>query len=145
MKKNIGLIIGIVIVAVILFFIWQSKTSAPTQDTNSVKQEQTNAPKTPANEQASPATEQTMPTTGEKKAGFTASDVASHNNQNDCYTIVGENVYDVTEWVSKHPGGTQAIIKMCGIDATEMFTKQHGTFEKAKQALASFMIGALLK
>lgn len=145
MKKNIGLIIGIVIVAVILFFVWQSKTSAPTQDTNSVKQEQTNAPKTPANEQASPATEQTMPAAGEKKAGFTASDVAAHNSETDCYTIVSDSVYDLTDWINKHPGGARAILGLCGNDGTDAFIKQHGSSEKAKQVLASYLVGSLLK
>ncbi len=80
-----------------------------------------------------------------KKAGFTMVEVATHNNEASCYVVVGTGVYDVTEWIAKHPGGPEAIKGLCGVDGTETFTKQHGTFQKAKDTLASYMIGDLIQ
>jgi cytochrome b involved in lipid metabolism len=74
---------------------------------------------------------------------FTAADVAAHNKREDCYAIVGTNVYNLTAWVSRHPGGEAAILGICGKDATAAFGKQHGDNTKAQAALASFFIGIL--
>ncbi len=74
---------------------------------------------------------------------FTMADVAAHADTSSCYTAVGGNVYDLTDWISKHPGGEDAILGLCGKDGTEAFTKQHGSSEKAKKALASFLLGSL--
>ena len=142
MKKNIGLWIGVVIVAVLAFVFWQSKTSAPTTQAPVVKQEQAT---NPSMDQQQPSTGTVVPATEPKKSGFTVADVATHNSASDCYTIVGDKVYGLTDWINKHPGGADAIIGLCGIDGTAPFTKQHGTFDKAKQALASYLVGDLVK
>ncbi len=74
---------------------------------------------------------------------FTMADVAAHTSTSSCYTVVEGNVYDLTNWISKHPGGKDAILGLCGKDGTVAFTKQHGSSEKAKKALASFLLGSL--
>lgn len=142
MKKSIGLWIGVVIIAVLVFVFWQSKTSAPTTQKPIVKQEQATAPSAG---QQQPTTGTVAPTTGTKKAGFTVADVATHNNASDCYTIVGDKVYGLTDWINKHPGGADAILSLCGNDGTAAFTRQHGSSGKAQAALASFLVGDLVK
>ncbi len=66
--------------------------------------------------------------------------VALHASQNDCWTIIDSKIYNLTEWISKHPGGSRAILRLCGTDGTEAFSRQHGSSQKAQQALASFFI-----
>jgi cytochrome b involved in lipid metabolism len=37
--------------------------------------------------------------------GTTVSEVAMHNQRNDCWMIIQGKCYDVTTWIDKHPGG----------------------------------------
>lgn len=83
-------------------------------------------------------------TTGTSKT-FTLVEVAKHNTDSSCYTVVNGSVYDVTSWISQHPGGKQAIIGMCGVDASSAFNGQHGGQARPESELASFKIGALIK
>lgn len=69
--------------------------------------------------------------------------VAEHNTANDCRTIVNNNVYDVTSWISQHPGWTEAIEQLCGTDGSELFNNQHGGMEPQEQTLETFQIGEL--
>jgi cytochrome b involved in lipid metabolism len=81
-------------------------------------------------------------TDGTQKS-FTREDVSVHNNKDDCYTIIGTNVYNVTPYISRHPGGSAAILGLCGTDGTASFTRQHGSNAQAQSTLASFFIGTI--
>lgn len=70
-------------------------------------------------------------------------DVAAHKDATSCYTVINSTVYDVTSWISKHPGGERAILGTCGKDATDAFTNKHGGQEKPESILATFKIGTL--
>ena len=74
---------------------------------------------------------------------LTAAVVAEHASTTDCWTIVDGKVYDVTEWIGEHPGGTEVIRAMCGIDSTAAFATQHGLASKQAGILAGFLVGAL--
>lgn len=77
--------------------------------------------------------------------GFTLSDVENHNSSTNCWTAVYGNVYDVTSFISQHPGGSRAIISLCGTDGTSAFDDQHGGQRRANAELANYKIGTLLK
>lgn len=51
---------------------------------------------------------------------YSRSDVAQHNTEDDCWTIIGDSVYDLTAYVKRHPGGTE-ILQACGTDGTGLF------------------------
>jgi len=72
---------------------------------------------------------------------FTLAQIATHNDVSSCYTIVGSQVFDLTSWISEHPGGEEAILELCGTDGTAAFTEQHGSSKKAQSVLTSFFIG----
>lgn len=74
---------------------------------------------------------------------YSTSEVAVHNSSNSCWTIVNGAIYDVTSWISKHPGGASAIKGMCGVDASNDFNEQHAGQGGPEKALASFKIGVL--
>lgn len=74
---------------------------------------------------------------------YTAAQVAEHASSSSCWASVDGSVYDLTPWISQHPGGSERILSLCGTDGTTAFANQHGSNAKAKDALARFRIGAL--
>jgi len=83
------------------------------------------------------------PVTANSKT-FSMSDVAKHNTKSSCYTVVGGSVYDLTSFVSAHPGGQAAIASLCGVDGTTSFTAQHGGQRRPENELAGLKIGVLV-
>ena len=49
---------------------------------------------------------------------YTREEVSLHDKRDDCWIIVHGKVYDVTNWLSKHPGGGDVIFNYAGQDAT---------------------------
>ena len=74
---------------------------------------------------------------------FTAAQVAQNSDTTSCWASVDGSVYDLTEWISEHPGGSREIEALCGTDATAAFQRQHGSNAEAQRELAGFKIGEL--
>ncbi|ODQ66560.1 FMN-dependent dehydrogenase [Nadsonia fulvescens var. elongata DSM 6958] len=55
----------------------------------------------------------------------TASEVAKHNSTESCWVIIHGKAYDVTDFLSQHPGGSKIILKFAGKDATKKFEPIH--------------------
>lgn len=81
---------------------------------------------------------------------YTMTDVSAHNQPTDCWMIIHDKVYNVTDFVqsSQHPGGP-VITQGCGIDATTLFEDRpgEGTPHRTSthEMLANFYIGDLKK
>lgn len=78
-------------------------------------------------------------------ATFTMSQVAAHITAASCYSAINGNVYDLTQWIPKHPGGQAAIKALCGVDGTVAFNDQHGGGQQQAKVLATFKIGTLVQ
>ncbi|KAF2261661.1 L-lactate dehydrogenase [Lojkania enalia] len=52
-------------------------------------------------------------------------EVAKHNTAESCWVILYDNVYDVTDFISEHPGGARVILQLAGTDATEEYDPIH--------------------
>ncbi len=76
---------------------------------------------------------------------FTMAEVSKHNLTTNCYSVVSGSVYDLTKWISKHPGGEGAIKSMCGVDATSAFNDQYGGQSNPTRILQSYKIGVIKK
>lgn len=76
---------------------------------------------------------------------YTMTQVATHKNAASCWTVISGTVYDLTQWISEHPGGEDAILSICGIDGSEAFNNQHGGEQKQADILATYKIGRLTK
>ena len=72
---------------------------------------------------------------------YTLAQVQAHTDASSCWTIIRDNVYDLTPWINQHPGGAENILKLCGKDGTAAFTGKHGGQEKQENTLAGFKIG----
>ena len=53
------------------------------------------------------------------------SEIEKHNKDNDCWVILYDKVYDLTEFINEHPGGKDSIMLYAGKDATEAFDLIH--------------------
>jgi cytochrome b involved in lipid metabolism len=73
----------------------------------------------------------------------TLAEVATHKDAASCWSAINGNVYDLTAWVPKHPGGEEAILGICGIDGSARFNRQHGGKSLQAGILAGYKIGAL--
>jgi hypothetical protein len=69
--------------------------------------------------------------------------VAQNNVPESCWSVINGNVYDLTDWIARHPGGSGNIIRMCGIDATADFDRQHGGQGRPESELKAYVLGAL--
>lgn len=74
---------------------------------------------------------------------LTKSLIATHNKQNDCWTYMGEKVYNLTPWMSEHPGGAEIMLEMCGKDGSAAFGSHHTN--EVDAYLAQYLIGNLSK
>lgn len=78
---------------------------------------------------------------------YKLAEVSSHNLATDCWMAIDGKVYDVTSFVSKHPGGP-AIVGGCGKNATVLFnerpTNDRGPHPaQARTLLPQYEIGTL--
>lgn len=76
-------------------------------------------------------------------AGFTMSKIAQHDTAASCWTAINGNVYDLTSWISAHPGGPGVIKSLCGTDGTQAFSAQHGRDQRVQSRLTTFKLGSL--
>lgn len=104
---------------------------------------QSSAVTTDDDDSATAADSQASPRTTTDGDTYTLADVETHDSASDCWAAVDDGVYDLTDWISQHPGGQSAITNLCGTDATDQFAQQHGSNEEAQQALSEQRIGAL--
>eukprot|EP00958_Prasinococcus_capsulatus_P002808 scaffold241_cov229-Prasinococcus_capsulatus_cf.AAC.12 len=73
-------------------------------------------------------------------ATFTMKQVAQHCTPEDCWMVIDHQVYDVTSWVPKHPGGEIIAVKAGG-DCTQLFKAYHPLY--VQKMLGKFQIGSL--
>lgn len=75
---------------------------------------------------------------------YTSQQVGIHNVDADCWTIVNNKVYNVTSYLTLHPGGQAAINSLCGIDGSSLFNGKHTDNVNANNALAGLYVGDLI-
>jgi len=52
---------------------------------------------------------------------FTWEELSNHNKADDAYIAVRGNVYDITNFIEKHPGGKDILLLAAGRDATQVY------------------------
>lgn len=168
-KKVVGIIIAVILVGGVLgWFFMQRETAAPEfvedqkQDIAVVPEPVTSAPKEtinpvvtppPAPKPVTPPPAQprpvptpvppviTPPPVGPKT--YTLAEVSTHKDSTSCWSAISGTVYDLTAWITKHPGGAANILSICGKDGTSSFTGQHEGEPKPANILAGYEIGIL--
>ncbi|KAF5383433.1 hypothetical protein D9757_006149 [Collybiopsis confluens] len=74
---------------------------------------------------------------------WSLSDVAGHSNASSCWIIIKNQVYDVTEFLSRHPGGPSIILRYAGRDATSAYEPIHPTDAIQRSLSSSQCLGPL--
>lgn len=152
-KSSISFVVGtlVIVVALVVAGVQHMQKvkegAVPAATQTPTTQTQTQPPTTtataPKPTTTSTATSTSTTTTNSGPKAYSATEVASHDSRSSCWTIVNGNVYDLTSWISKHPGGSGAILGMCGSDASDAFNEQHGGQGGPERVLASYKIGIL--
>uniref|UniRef100_A0A0R3RQG1 Cytochrome b5 heme-binding domain-containing protein n=1 Tax=Elaeophora elaphi TaxID=1147741 RepID=A0A0R3RQG1_9BILA len=52
-------------------------------------------------------------------------ELTKHASVGDCWILLGERVYDVTDYLAFHPGGVEELMRAAGTDGTDLFNKIH--------------------
>jgi len=80
---------------------------------------------------------------------FTLGQVAEHAAADDCWVVIEGVVYDITNFASEHPAGSESVTRWCGQDATEGFNTKNMTggshSVRAKLNLDSYFKGNLIQ
>lgn len=50
--------------------------------------------------------------------GYTPSEIEKHNTKDALWIIINNEIYNVSEWKNKHPGGAAVLMDYAGQDAT---------------------------
>ncbi|MFT4344133.1 MAG: cytochrome b5 domain-containing protein [Candidatus Woesearchaeota archaeon] len=76
---------------------------------------------------------------------ITREELAQHSTQTDCWIGYQGVVYDVTDFLPRHPGSAQAIAPYCGtVDGFEQaFSRQHGPSQEQTLVNEGITVGVL--
>ncbi len=100
---------------------------------------------TPAAPAATPTPSPTPTAEVTTQAGYTMEKVRENNSASSCWSIISGNVYDLTKWISSHPGGRSAITGICGRDGTSSFNGRHRGDGGPASVLTGYLLGPLAK
>lgn len=74
---------------------------------------------------------------------FTWKQLAQHSSEESAWISVDGCVYDITNFVDKHPGGREILLLALGRDATDLFNSYHPFTKIPRKILAKYRIGSL--
>ena len=94
---------------------------------------------------AATPTASATPTPSAATSGYTMAQVAANNSAKSCWAVIEGSVYNLTAWINSHPGGTGAIISLCGTEATSSFNAQHANQSRPSSRLSGYLLGPLAK
>ena len=78
-------------------------------------------------------------------AGYTMTQVKANKSAAKCWSVINGDVYDLTKWISAHPGGAGAILSLCGTDGTQDFIAMHRGQGRPISVLGNYLLGPLAK
>lgn len=79
-------------------------------------------------------------------AVLSSQEIARHSTVSDCWLLISNKVYNLTGYLTAHPGGVQTISPYCGKEASQAFaTKDTGNAHSANanNLLANYYVGDL--
>jgi fatty acid desaturase 2 (delta-6 desaturase) len=77
-----------------------------------------------------------------KDTEYSWGEISQHNKRGDAWLVIEDNVYDVSSWSRRHPGGN-VILNYAGEDATDPFIALHPDQSFSRKYLPAYKIGVL--
>ncbi|KAI5184256.1 cytochrome b5 [Nematocida homosporus] len=71
-------------------------------------------------------------------------EVKQHTSRESCWIVLEGRVYDVTDYLSEHPGGSNVLLENAGRDCTELFKAVH-PWVNARKMLKKWYLGRISK
>lgn len=56
---------------------------------------------------------------------ITRAELAKHNKPDDCWCSYEGELFDMTQFLGRHPGGKKIILECAGNDMTELYKQHH--------------------
>lgn len=112
---NKGIIAGLIVVALLAVGAFVFLASDDTPESSDPSDQSTAELNAAAPQQPQPQTDDVTV--------FTLEEVAANSSESSCWTIINGSVYDITSYLSRHPGGN-VILEACGTDGTTLFTQR---------------------
>lgn len=152
-KMLIGVLVVILIVGGGILLMSSGNDTNETSNSTNTTQSPTPASQNESNTQQTTQEQVDQTTNIDTPQTYTLADIAQHATQEDCWTSINGTVYDLSGYISRHPGGEE-IVRACGTDGTSLFetrktdggqTVGSGTphSNKAENMLADLKIGIL--
>ncbi|CCE61855.1 hypothetical protein TPHA_0B01820 [Tetrapisispora phaffii CBS 4417] len=76
---------------------------------------------------------------------ITPEEVARHNKRDDCWVVINDSVYNLTDFIDSHPGGKNVIVANSGKDVTKLFEPIHAPNVLEKYLQPKMRLGTLSK
>jgi cytochrome b involved in lipid metabolism len=73
------------------------------------------------------------------------SQLSSHSTPSDCWMAISGNVYNVSAFLSAHPGGAPIMIPYCGKDATAAYNNKGGSGNSHSSAATAMLAQYLVQ
>ena len=121
----------------------ESNETESTEDEQTETEEVESAEPTEEVIEEEPAEEEVVEEPEEVSSVFTMAMVSENDDASSCWSVINGNVYDLTGWISEHPGREGPILGLCGIDGSSAFNGRHGGQSNPANELQSFLLGPL--
>lgn len=79
------------------------------------------------------------------KKVYTYAEVAKHNKPEDCWLIIGDGVYDASDYLNEHPGGPIVLSTRAGKIVTVAFDQASHSKHAREELLPQKRIGTIDK
>ncbi|OAG29466.1 hypothetical protein NEDG_00599 [Nematocida displodere] len=59
------------------------------------------------------------------KKGYSWAEIKQHASRESCWIVLGGEVYDVSQYLKRHPGGAQILLENAGRETLGLFNAVH--------------------
>lgn len=63
--------------------------------------------------------------------------------ESSAWVYIGNQVYDITPWLNRHPGGKEILLLVAGRDISDLFVSYHPFSDSAAAVIAKYQIGEI--
>ena len=71
---------------------------------------------------------------------MTWAEISKHRSDGNCYIVISNMVFDVSDYMKRHPGGPTAILRHAGKDATSFFERVGAHTSMARNSLPRLFV-----